>query len=181
MVPIKNHELFLKAIQHLTHHSSKKIRAFIIGDGESRGIIEQKSRDLSLEFGGNDEERLITFTSWIRDVSQVYPGLDIVTLTSLNEGTPVSLIEAQACNTPIVSTNVGGIDNIVLQHKTALLSDLNDQESFCKNLLKVVDNTPLRLSFGEHGWNHVQEKFSHQRLSKDMKQLYHVLLKKHKK
>ena len=48
--------------------------------------------------------------------------MDIIALSSLNEGTPVSLIEAQAANNPVVSTNVGGIENVVVQNKTGLLS-----------------------------------------------------------
>ena len=48
----------------------------------------------------------VYFTSWRRDMECIYSGLDIVALSSLNEGTPVTLIEAQAANKPIVSTNV---------------------------------------------------------------------------
>ena len=57
-------------------------------------------------------------------------GLDIVCLCSLNEGTPVSLIEAQASGNPIVTTITGGIENIVIENKTALISKSNDQATF---------------------------------------------------
>ena len=65
-------------------------------------------------------------------------------MTSLNEGTPVSLIEAQAGNKPIVSTNVGGIENVVIPGKTALFSDVNDEKAFSENLLKLVESDTLR-------------------------------------
>ena len=123
LVPVKNHALFLDAIKFVRDHSGKKFRAFIIGDGEERVNLEKKTIDLGL----ND---VVCFTSWEKDIDTVYPGLDIVCLTSFNEGTPVSLIEAQAANRPIVSTNVGGIENVVISKKTALLSPMFNKEAF---------------------------------------------------
>lgn len=178
LVPIKNHELFLKAIKYVTQNTSKKIRAFIIGDGECRDLVEKQASELGLEYGTPNDQKLVTFTSWIHDVSEVYPGLDIVALTSFNEGTPVSLIEAQAANKPIVSTNVGGIQNVVKINETALLSDVNDSSSFQKNLLEVVNDDDKRKKMQQLGWNHVNQKFSYNRLVEDMKCLYHELLDK---
>lgn len=181
LVPIKNHQLFLKAIKHVTDNSDKKIRAFIIGDGESREEVENYCKELNLDFGKSKDNKLITFTSWIRDVSKAYPGLDILCLTSLNEGTPVSLIEAQAANKPIITTNVGGIENIVIPGKSALLSDVSDENIFCDNLLLLVKDDAKRKEVEQYGWNHVQAKFSYQRLVNDMKQFYHQLLVNTKK
>jgi glycosyltransferase involved in cell wall biosynthesis len=98
-------------------------------------------------------------------------------LTSLNEGTPVSLIEAQAANKPIVSTRVGGISDIVIENETALLSDVNDIKAFQKNLLELVENDELRNCLGKKGADHVNEKFSVDRLANDMGNLYRELLK----
>ena len=181
LVPIKNHILFLKAIKYLQDSSQKKIRAFIVGDGELKKDLEQKCKDLGLNFGTGEENKHVTFTSWIRDVSFVYPGLDIVALTSLNEGTPVSLIEAQAANLPIVSTNVGGIENVIIEGETALLSDVTYELAFFENLALLVNDSYLRKSMQQCGWNHVQAKFSSNRLATDMKQLYFELLEKDKK
>ena len=97
-------------------------------------------------------------------------------LTSKNEGTPVSLIEAQASNKAIVSTNVGGIENVVLPGETALLSDIDDEENFQINLLEMVNNDQKRLEFGEKGWEFVKNKFHYERLVKDITQLYDSLL-----
>jgi glycosyltransferase involved in cell wall biosynthesis len=107
-------------------------------------------------------------------------GLDIVALTSHNEGTPVSLIEAQAANKPIVSTRVGGIGDIVKEGETALLSNVNDGEAFSNHLLRMVEDDRLRLKLGSNSRHHVMEKFSYQRLVNDMSQLYHQLLERKK-
>ena len=89
--------------------SKKKLRFFIIGDGEDRLRVEGIAKDLELDFVDatlSNEIKPLTFTSWIKEIDVACAGLDIIALTSLNEGTPVSLIEAQAANKPIVTTNV---------------------------------------------------------------------------
>jgi glycosyltransferase involved in cell wall biosynthesis len=181
IVPVKNHDLFVEAIDYIKKRSSKKIRAFIVGDGEDRLKIEEKARTLGIDFIDSTkvkEKATITFTSWLKDVDFVNAGMDIITLTSLNEGTPVSLIEAQAANKPIVTTKVGGIQNIVIQDKTALLSDIYNKNDYYENLLKMVEDDNLRNSFSGEGWNFVREKFHYTRLVNDMKNLYYNLLNK---
>ena len=179
LVPVKNHNLFLNAIKNLTEKTNRPIRAFIIGDGECRKDIEAKASALSLDFTDytfNKRKATLTFTSWIKDVDYVYAGVDIVALTSLNEGTPVSLIEAQASNKPIVTTNTGGIENIVIPDKTALLCNNGDLEDFTNKLLQLVNDDNLRNSLSENGWNQVKDKFHFERLTNDMKNLYYKLL-----
>lgn len=170
LVPIKNHKLFIDAISYVKAHTNQKIRAFIIGDGETRSSLEKKVNDLNLR-------DLILFTSWEKNIDMVYPGLDIVCLTSLNEGTPVSLIEAQAASKPIVSTDVGGITNVVIPDKTALISNAADESLFHKNLLTLVDNRSMREEMCMSGYDFVINRFSYQRLITDTEALYKKLVK----
>lgn len=181
IVPIKNHELFLKAIAWLKANSNAKIRAFIVGDGESRPHTENLARGLGLDFIDSLKENrsaTVTFTSWVKEVDTVNAGMDIMALSSLNEGTPVSLIEAQASGKPVVTTRVGGIENIVLPGKTALLSDTCDVEAFGANLKLLSENKTMRDEFGEQGWPFVKERFHYTRLVSDMAALYDRLLEK---
>jgi len=179
LVPVKNHDLFLQAIKHAATHSSKKIRAFIIGDGETKKKLEERAKQLGISFiNGYDKNALLTFTSWRTDIDVINAGLDIITLTSLNEGTPVSLIEAQAANKPVVSTRVGGIRDIVVEGETALLSDTDDVHAFKENLLRLVEDDELRKCLGKKGSDHVRQKFSVERLARDMAALYRELLAK---
>ena len=120
----------------------------------------------------------LIFTSWRTDIDTICAGLDITALTSLNEGTPVSLIEAQAAGKPIVSTRVGGITDVVLENKTALLSEITDEKTFSNNLLMLVNDPVLRKKFSNAGKDHVVSKFSYHRLVNDMSSLYHDLLDK---
>ena len=180
LVPIKNHLLFLKAWKEVNIKSKKKIHAFIIGDGEDREKIQLQCKDLGLEFNTPDQhsnEINLTFTSWIIDIDNAIAGLDIIALTSNNEGTPVSLIEAQAGGKAIVSTNVGGIKDIVIDRKTALLSTPEDVEGFTNNLLNLIEDEELRKTMSELGPGFANENFGFERLIKDMRQLYDRLLR----
>jgi len=183
LVPVKNHELFLNSISFLQQTSKIKFKAFIIGDGELRKQLENSAKEKQLEFETPEKENqnaIVVFTSWIKEVDVALSGLDIVALTSFNEGTPVSLIEAQAAGKPIVSTNVGGIENVVIKNRTALLSDIDKPESFFSNLKTLTEDENLRKEMAAIGWQHVFEKFHYNRLVKDMQNLYEKLLVKKK-
>lgn len=180
LVPIKNHFLFLEGIKHLISNTPKKIRAFIVGDGESRMLIEEKVSGLGLTMCDalkSNHKANITFTSWIKEIDVVNAGSDIIALTSNNEGTPVSLIEAQASCKPIISTRVGGIENITTP-ETAILVSAGDIVAFSENLVKLVNDDLYRNLIGSKGWELVGEKYHYTRLVSDMQNLYNELLNK---
>ncbi|MBI2281033.1 MAG: glycosyltransferase [Bacteroidetes bacterium] len=179
LVPIKNHRLFIDSLNEVNKKTSKKIRAFIIGDGEEKNILLDYCAELKIdfkEFTKEPEKATITFTSWIKDIDWANAGLDIIALSSLNEGTPVSLIEAQAANKPIVTTNVGGVENILLPNITGLIVKSNNLIEFSEALFKLVDDDELRLNMSKQGWLHVKDKFHFTRLVNDMEKLYVSLL-----
>ena len=177
LVPIKNHQLFIKAAKHVQEKSTSPVRFVIIGDGESKAEIQEqcKAADLSYEENQSSGANVI-FTSWIKEIDWALAGLDIVCLTSLNEGTPVSLIEAQAAGKPIVTTEVGGIKNVVIPNKSALLSPIENERLFVENLLKLVENQELRKEMSGCGRTMVLDKFSYRVLVKNMEGLYSSLM-----
>ncbi len=193
LVPVKNHALFLKGLKHVQEHTGKRVRAFIVGDGGERASIEQQATALGFSlahapaFNGHQfghgvngkpvvDRADITFTSWVKDIDIVHAGMDVVALTSHNEGTPVSLIEAQAAGKPVASTRVGGIENVVLEGVTGLLSANNDVAGFGANLLRLVEDGELRSHFSAQGWEQVGERFHYKRLVKETAALYSSLL-----
>lgn len=177
LVPVKNHNFFLEAFNEAKNKTKHKIKAVIIGDGELKEDVFAKAAELNLNINhSNPDLTDIIFTSWITEVDKALPGLEIIALTSLNEGTPVSLIEAQAAGVPIVSTRVGGIEDVVIENETAFLSSKTDVSEFTQQLLKLIENENLRKSFAEKGFQNVIEKFSYLRLAKDVKHLYLKLL-----
>ncbi len=178
LVPVKNHAFFLEAFKIAKEKTSKTIKAIIIGDGELKEEIFNKAKELDLQINeSNSSSTDIIFTSWIKEIDTALPGLDIVALTSLNEGTPVSLIEAQAAGIPIVSTNVGGIEDVVIENETALLAPKDNVSIFSKQLLTLIEDNLLRKKFKANGLANVKTKFSYNRLVSDMRILYKNLLK----
>ena len=175
IVPVKNHELFLRSLKIVKEKTSKKIKAFIIGDGEDRKKMEQLAENLNLNSSAKGEG-LVVFTSWIKEIDWAIAGMDIIALTSLNEGTPVSLVEAQAANKPIVTTQVGGAENIVIPDVTALLAENNNEKDFAEKLLRLIEDAHLRMEMSKHAWQQVKEKFHYTRLVNDFSKLYHSLL-----
>ncbi|MFW5805304.1 MAG: glycosyltransferase [Bacteroidales bacterium] len=179
LTKIKNHELFLSAFARTKSATQKKIKAFIIGDGELKDhLLKYASKlGLSVSFQHENPEADVIFTSWIRDIDTVYPGIDIACLTSTNEGTPVSIIEAQAANTAVVTTNVGGIENTVLPGKTGLLAQNKNTDDYTDKLLQMVNDDDLRYEMAVAGWDYVKTNYHFSRLVNDMKALYRHLLK----
>lgn len=193
LVPVKNHGLFLEGLKDVRARTGKRVRAFIVGDGEERGHIQDKASALGLSqahapgFNGHGfghgvngkpvvERADITFTSWVEEVDFVHAGADLVALTSFNEGTPVSLIEAQAAGRAVVSTQVGGIENVVHHGVTGLLSPNNNIKAFSDNLLRLVEEDELRNRFAAKGWDQVGERYHYSRLVRDTANLYSELI-----
>jgi len=179
LVPVKNHTMFLKVFKDIISRTSKKVRGFIVGDGEDLQPLLSACGELNIDatyFPESPRKATLTFTSWMKDAERAMAGFDILTLTSLNEGTPVSLIEAQAARKPIVSTNVGGIENVVIKNETAFLSESNDVKSFSDQLLSLVEDDILRNKMILKSRQNVENKFHYSRLVKDVKSLYSQLL-----
>ncbi len=179
MVPVKNHRLFLEVIRFVQSATRRKVRFFVVGDGEERQNILKMATEMNLPFTWyptDPRPALLTFCSWRKDADVVMAGSDIIALTSLNEGTPVSLIEAQAAGKPVVTTNVGGVTDIVVEQETALIADNNDPDMFSFQLLRLIEEDDLRQRMSGQAGTHVLQSFSYQRLIADTAALYRRLL-----
>lgn len=180
LVPIKNHALFLNAFKKAAERVQKNVKAFIIGDGELKESLVNQCVKLELSYSTIEKPNLsatVIFTSWITDADVAMAGLDIVALSSLNEGTPVSIIEAQAAGKPVVSTLAGGIENVVIPGETALLSPVNDIDLLSENICILLNNKELRYNLSVKGSAFVSKNFSYITLADNMGNLYKKLLK----
>ncbi|GBL35710.1 D-inositol 3-phosphate glycosyltransferase [Filimonas sp.] len=180
IVPIKNHALFIDAVKYLLERTQQKIRIIIVGDGDQRESLFEQLKTYHIPYNYFPEDpqpKTVTFTSWLTGMDDVFAGIDIVALSSLNEGTPVSLIEAQAANKPIVTTDVGGVRDVVLDNETAFITPSGDAAAFADALLRLTEDASLRIYMGEKGCHLVKDKFDKSRLVNDMRHLYYELLK----
>tara|TARA_B100000767_G_scaffold272955_1_gene301830 strand:+ start:3464 stop:4645 length:1182 start_codon:yes stop_codon:yes gene_type:complete len=174
LAPVKDHFFFLDVIEELSKKTERKIKVFIVGDGELKSEIENRVTQLQTQ-GIN-----IVMTSWIFDIASFNAGMDIMCLTSKNEGTPVSLIEAQASNLPVISTDVGGVSDIVAENETGFIISRKDKRDFVEKLKILVEQDEIRHKMKSKGWEHVHLKFSYKRLATDMESYYKRLLTQRK-
>lgn len=179
LVPIKNHRLFLDAAaQIIKNNPGLPIRFKIIGDGELRVDLENYVKNIGIA-------GYVDFLGWVKDLHQVYSNLDIVVLTSLNEGTPVSIIEAMASGRAVVATQVGGVADLlgknisdnsfidgysILERGIAVKSA--DLMGFSKALERLIKDQTLRNKLSGVARIYVKDKFSKLRLVRDIENLY---------
>jgi glycosyltransferase involved in cell wall biosynthesis len=185
LTEIKNHELFLKvaaAFKAQSRSPEAVVRFVIVGDGALRNQIEKQAQSLGLT------EDLV-FVGSRRDLENVYPALDIVALTSRNEGTPLTLIEAMANARPVISTEVGGVVDLlgdaispqpaksfVVRQRGIGISS-SDPQAFAEGLAYLIADVRLRREIGERGLQFVESRYSKNRLFDDIRALYAQLVK----
>ena len=179
LVPIKNHRLFLEsAAKVIQDNPELNLKFKIIGDGELRTELEEFARKLNLSSA-------VEFNGWQKDLAGVYADLDIVCLTSINEGTPVSLIEAMASGKAVVATDAGGVRDLVGANfdgaedglgfsagERGIIVRSSDADSFAGALSFLMRNEELRKKTAIAGCEFVREKFAKARLIKDIEGLY---------
>lgn len=175
LAPIKNHGLFLDVIGLLAEKGIQA-RYFIVGDGQEKPAIEQRAKELEKRYGLK-----IELTSWIKDIATFNAGMDIICLSSDNEGTPVSLIEAQASGVPVISTDVGGVKDILNEGNTGFVVPKKDPEAFSEKLQILIENKEIRTKMSQNGWNFVRDKFHYTNLVKNMESYYAELIEKTRK
>lgn len=168
LVPIKNHRLFLAAARTILRELPQ-CHFVIVGDGELRTDLEQLAARWHLA------ER-VHFTGWLDHLEEVYPAFDIVTLTSNNEGTPVSLIEAMACGVPVVATAVGGVPDVLDNGRLGLLVLPNDATALAATIVETIRNLANAAARAQAARNHVLRTYTVDRLARDMDTLYRDLL-----
>jgi glycosyltransferase involved in cell wall biosynthesis len=166
LVPVKNHALFLEAAVKI-RQAKPDARFAIIGDGESRVEIEAQVDRLDLRDS-------VLFTGWQRDLAPIYSDLDALVISSVNEGTPVSVIEALAGRCPVVATAVGGLPDLLDQGELGELVPNGDAGALAAAVLDTLDNPPDVTPASQL----MLDRYGIDRLVKDLDALYRGLLAK---
>ncbi len=182
LTEIKNYPLFLKTAEIYRNSKAGDIpplKFVVIGDGNLRQSLEKEAETLGIK-------DLIIFLGNRNDADVFYAGLDIVALTSLNEGTPLSLIEAMANEKAIIATNVGGVADLLGEAEREMNNFTicergisvrsQDAEGFFNGLAYLAANQSVRQKMGKNGKKFVLENYDKQRLAADIKKLYRDLM-----
>jgi glycosyltransferase involved in cell wall biosynthesis len=173
LTPIKAPELFLACADRLRSRAPD-LRFAVIGDGELRDQCEQFVATAQLD-------PIVTFTGSQQQLERIYADLDLLVLTSINEGTPVALLEAMASSRAFVATDVGGVRDLMVgtpQEKSGFEVFENgilvprDPEILASAVTYLTEKAELRRRMGEAGRRFVAGRFSEQRLAGDLEALY---------
>jgi glycosyltransferase involved in cell wall biosynthesis len=182
---IKNHDLFLRAAALLKKTIRRRVCFAIIGGGSLRRDLEAQAKSLGLT-----ED--VLFLGTRNDPEDFYPACDIVALTSLNEGTPLTLIEAMANARPVIATAVGGVVDLLgspvlppekrddragyqlCERGVSVAS--GDADGLARGFAHLIEDPRLRDELGRIGCEFVKRNYGKERLLADMAELYRNLM-----
>lgn len=150
--PEKNHVMFLRTARAIVEFHPES-RFLIIGDGPERAKIEDLVQ--RLEFKSQ-----IMLLGTRRDTPELINAMDAFVLCSHNEASPVSILEALACEVPVIATNVGSIREAVIENETGFLVDVDDDRVMIERMLSLLDDPALRGKMGAAGRQLVQRNAS---------------------
>lgn len=164
LVEIKAPERILEIARRISQ-SDKKVEFVVIGDGPLRGQIQRQSELESLP---------IRFLGWRTDIQEELNKANLLILTSLNEGTPISIIEAQRMGRPVISTDVGSVAEVISDGKSGYAIQYR-ADLFAELILEFSNNQEKLTEFSVEAIRFSGEKFSPERLANDYLRIYKLL------
>jgi len=168
LTAIKRYDLFLDTARLVADRHSEAL-FLVAGDGELRAALEAQAR-------ANGIADRVSFLGWRRDLDALYAASDVFLLTSRNEGTPVALIESLAAAVPGVSTDVGGVRDVIDSDRVGLLAPFGDARALADHVQALLADRDRRRRMGEAGRQAVASRYGLDRLIGDVERLYRELL-----
>jgi glycosyltransferase involved in cell wall biosynthesis len=167
VVPIKRLDVLLRALAD-ARARDPRIRLALIGDGEERPGLQRQAAELGIE-------RDVLFLGYRRELGSLFAAADVAVLSSDNEGTPVSLIEAAAAGLPAVATDVGGVREVVGE-ETGILVPRGDAAALADGLVLIAGDPRLRRDRGRAARRRALGRYGAERLLNDVDALYRELV-----
>jgi glycosyltransferase involved in cell wall biosynthesis len=166
MVPVKDHATFVQAAAILAARRPD-VEVVFVGGGELESQVRAQAEQAGLTGRAH-------FLGWQRDLASIYADLDVVALSSVNEGTPVTLIEAMACGVPVAATSVGGVPDVLDHGRLGELAPARDPEALAGAIDRALD--PSARERARRHRVEILERYGQVRLCRDLETLYERLL-----
>ena len=148
---------------------STHFKLLLVGDGDERSKLE-KMVDV---FGVQTH---VDFLGTRDDIPRLLHAADVFLLTSITEGIPLTLIEAQAAGLPCVATRVGGVPEVVIEGTTGLLAEKRNDRELARHLRCLQHDAFLRKQLGAAGQRHVRDVFDADVMYARYREIYHKMI-----
>jgi glycosyltransferase involved in cell wall biosynthesis len=164
MAPVKNHRLLIEALFKLRAKGTDAHLA-IIGEGELRENLTAYAADLGVS-------EYVSLVKETKNISEFYGALDLFCLSSDSEGIPLTMLEAMAAGVPVVSTNVGGIPEVVQDGVNGRLVPKGSAELLAQRIGDLLGDPAKSAELAERGRETVRSKFTAERMIRETEQIY---------
>ncbi|UCH66681.1 MAG: glycosyltransferase [Ignavibacterium sp.] len=161
----KRHSDIIKAVKLIDKHIRENLKFIFIGRDDLNGNIEREIRDSNLS-------NYFMLSGFRSDVAAYYELADLFLLTSDWEGLPVSIMEAMYFSKPIISTNVGGVNELVNHEKEGLLIEPRNPEQIADKIIQLYNNKNLRAKLGRNAHERIVKEFSLKKMVNETEQTY---------
>lgn len=165
--PIKNHLMMLDAV-HMLLCANKDVHLIIVGDGETRPLIEKRIDEL-------DISNQVTLTGYIAKPSEYMALFDLYLLTSFSEGTSMTLLEAMCMEQACVVTNVGGNPEVIEDGFNGRVIPSDNPQSLSDTIAELLDNSLLLESYRRNALTRFLECFESKSMNDAFAALYNRL------
>ena len=166
----KDHNNLLEAF-FIVLQKFPNIKLVLVGDGPLRRELEDKAQRLGIK------ERTL-FSGFRRDVPELLKTFDVFVLSSITEGTSMTILEAMAAGLPVVATNVGGNPEIVVNEKTGIIVPPKDPPALAEAIIRIMSDRNLAEAMGAAGRERVKKLYSSDRMVREYEELYQNILEK---
>ncbi len=155
-------ELFNKIKEQ---HTDKKIKGVIVGAGPLKDLIEQKRVELGLE-----EDVLMPGLQ--TNTIDWFSAMDIYMMCSVFEGLPIALLEAMSCELPVITTNAGGIGEVIRHEVDGLLVPVDEPNKIVKEAERLISDSSIRYQYAQASRNRVVDEFGMEKMVGELEELY---------
>ncbi len=149
---------------------SPHIKFLLVGDGILRRSIEKLIEKLNLK-------NYVILTGWRRDIPRILSAIDVFVLTSLWEGLPIAVLEAMASSKPIISTDTGGVKEVIVEGKSGFLVPSRDMNKMSQRLAVLLNDENLRTQIGQNAKDSLDSNFTIRNMIRRNENLYEELIK----
>ena len=169
--PIKNHEFLLRVFRKfIDMHPELDVKLLLIGDGPGKDNVIRLIKN-------NNLEEYVILPGTLQNIEEIMPSFDIYVQTSIAEGLPMVILESMSSGVPVVSTDVGGISEIIDHESNGYLIESNNDDELLNWLNRLQKNTSLRVVSARNARKKIQNIFSLDKMVREYDRLYSVPMK----